>query len=73
MRRKIRGLAAEGRASAMILNVTPFAVFALVNWIAPDFYGQVWGHPMTKYAFGGAFVWMGVGNLIMNRMINFKF
>jgi tight adherence protein B len=73
MRRKIRGLAAEGRASAMILNLTPFAVFGLVNWITPTFYGETWGHPMTPYAFGGALLWMGVGNLIMRRMINFKF
>jgi len=72
MRRKIRGLAAEGRASAMILNVTPFAVFGLVNWIAPTFYGEAWSHPMTIYAFGGALGWMAIGNLIMNRMINFK-
>jgi tight adherence protein B len=73
MRRKIRGLAAEGRASAMILNLTPFAVFGLVNWMTPTFYGETWGHPMTPYAFGGALLWMGVGNLIMRRMINFKF
>ena len=73
MRRKIRGLAAEGRASAMIMNLTPFAVFGLVNWITPTFYGETWGHPMTPYAFGGALLWMGVGNLIMRRMINFKF
>jgi tight adherence protein B len=58
MRRKIRGLAAEGRASAMILNVTPFVVFGLVNWIAPTFYGEAWAHPMTIYAFGGAIGWM---------------
>ena len=31
MRRKIKGLSAEGRAGAMILNVTPFGVFMLVN------------------------------------------
>ena len=73
MRRKIRGLAAEGRASALILNITPFAVFALINGIAPDFYGETWSHPMTKIGLGGALVWMGVGNLIMRQMINFKF
>lgn len=73
MRRKIRGLAAEGKASAMILNVTPFAVFALVNFISPTFYGEAWEHPITIYAFGGALGWMFVGNLIMRRMINFKF
>ena len=32
MRRKIRGLAAEGRASAMILNAVPFVVFGMINF-----------------------------------------
>jgi tight adherence protein B len=73
MRRKIRGLAAEGRASALILNLTPFVVFALINLIAPDFYGETWSHPTTKVALGGALGWMAVGNLIMRQMINFKF
>src|SRR5215210_4916030 len=73
MRRKIRGLAAEGRASAMILNAVPFVVFGMINWITPGFYGEAWPHPMTKIALGGALGWMFIGNLIMRRMINFKF
>jgi tight adherence protein B len=73
MRRKIKGLSAEGRTGAMILNVTPFGVFTLVNFIAPDFYGSIWHEPATRYILGGALFWMGVGNLIMRRMVNFKF
>ena len=73
MRRKIKGLSAEGRTGAMILNVTPFGVFTLVNFIAPDFYGSIWHEHATRYVLGGALFWMGVGNLIMRRMVNFKF
>jgi tight adherence protein B len=73
MRRKIRGLSAEGRASAMILNLTPFAVFMLVNFVSPEFYGSVWDRPSAPYVFGGALFWMGIGNMIMRRMVNFKF
>ena len=73
MRRKIRGLSAEGRASAMILNLTPFAVFMLVNFVSPDFYAAVWDRPSAPYVFGGALFWMGIGNMIMRRMVNFKF
>jgi tight adherence protein B len=73
MRRKIKGLAAEGRAGAMILNITPFAVFGLVNLISPSFYGSVWDHPWTKITLGGAASWMFLGNMIMRRMVNFKF
>jgi tight adherence protein B len=72
MRRKIKGLSAEGRAGAMIMNLTPFAVFMLINVISPDFYGAVWHLPSTKIVLGGALGWMFVGNMIMRRMVNFK-
>jgi tight adherence protein B len=72
MRRKIKGLSAEGRVGAMIMNFTPFAVFLLINFIAPDFYGEVWDRPSTRIVLGGAVFWMFVGNLIMRRMVNFK-
>ena len=47
MRRKIRGLASEGRASAWILNPAPFMVFGMINWITPRFYDEAW-YPITK-------------------------
>ena len=57
----------------MILNVTPVRGLRPRQLISPTFYGEIWDHPMTPYALGGALFWMGVGNLIMRRMINFKF
>ena len=39
MRRKIRALAAEGRASAMILSALPIGMFIIIQFIAPEFYG----------------------------------
>ena len=72
MRRKIRALAAEGRASALILSSLPILMFVLIQFLVPSFYGSVWGQEMTKVALmlGGA--WMGVGNLIMYRLVNFR-
>jgi tight adherence protein B len=72
MRRKIRALASEGRASALILSSLPFFMFLAVNVVAPDFYASVWNQPLTKIILTIAGVWMGVGNLIMYRMVNFK-
>jgi tight adherence protein B len=72
MRRKIRALAAEGRASAMILSALPIGIFAAIQIIAPDFYGAVWHEHLTKMLLGGATVWMLIGNLIMFKMVNFK-
>jgi tight adherence protein B len=72
MRRKIRALAAEGRASAMILSALPIGMFLVIQLIAPDFYRSVWHEDLTKILLGVAAVWMGIGNLIMFKMVNFK-
>ena len=72
MRRKIRALAAEGRASAIILSSLPIAMFIIIQVVAPDFYANVWDESMTKTSLAIAAGWMGIGNFIMFRMVNFK-
>jgi tight adherence protein B len=72
MRRKIRALAAEGRASAMILSSLPILMFLIVQLVAPEFYASVWHEDLTKVCLAGAACWMGVGNFIMYKMVNFR-
>lgn len=72
MRRKIRALAAEGRASALILSSLPIGMFAVIQFLVPNFYGSVWNEDLTKIALALAGCWMGVGNFIMYRMVNFR-
>jgi tight adherence protein B len=72
MRRKIRALAAEGRASALILSSLPIGIFLAIQLVAPDFYASVWSYDLTKVGLGIAAAWMGVGNFIMYRLVNFK-
>jgi len=72
MRRKIRALAAEGRASAIILSSLPIAMFLIIQVVAPDFYSSVWQEDITKKALLVAGCWMGIGNFIMYRLVNFK-
>jgi tight adherence protein B len=72
MRRKIRALAAEGRASAMILSALPIGMFIVIQVIAPDFYGSMWHEHLTKVLLFAAAGWMSVGNIIMFKMVNFK-
>jgi tight adherence protein B len=72
MRRKVKALASEGRASAMILSSLPILMFIVVQIAAPDFYGSVWQFDMTKTVLGMAIGWMMMGNLIMFKMVNFK-
>jgi tight adherence protein B len=72
MRRKIRALASEARASATILSALPIGVFLMIQFVAPNFYSAVWHEHMTKLLLGGALSWMLLGNVIMFKMVNFK-
>src|SRR5436190_9676344 len=72
MRRKIKALAAEGRASALILSSMPIIMFLIVQVITPEFYANVWSEDLTKLALAAAAGWMGIGNFIMYRMVNFR-
>lgn len=72
MRRKIRALASEGRASAMILSSLPILMFMVIQFMVPTFYAGVWGESLTKIALVLAGGWMGIGNIIMFRMVNFR-
>jgi tight adherence protein B len=72
MRRKIKALAAEGRASALILSSLPIAIFLVIQLVAPDFYGSVWNEDLTRKALVAAGTWMGIGNFVMYRLVNFK-
>jgi tight adherence protein B len=72
MRRKIRALAAEARASAIILSSLPIVMFAVIQFVTPEFYASVWDEDITKKALGLAGCWMMLGNFIMYRLVNFK-
>lgn len=72
MRRKIRALASEARASAIILSSLPIFMFMIINFVSPNFYASVWDEPLTKQVLGAAICWMLIGNFVMYRMVNFK-
>lgn len=72
IRLKIKAASAEGRASALILNAAPVAVYFIIRLIAPDFYGEVEDHPVMRTVMFIIIGWMAIGNLVIRRMINFK-
>jgi tight adherence protein B len=73
MRRKIRAISAEGRISAYFLTAMPLLLMAAIHVMSPDYYGEVWGENLTKVGLAGAGFWLLLGNLMMKRMIAFRF
>jgi len=73
LRLKIRALSAEGRASAVALSLAPFVLFGIITLISPDYFGSVRHHPLIPIAAGFGLFLMLIGNIVMYRMVNFKF
>lgn len=72
MRLKIKAASSEGRASAMILTSAPFLVAAMLALISPGFYGDVIHEPFIQVGLAGLGLWMFLGNLVMQRMIDMR-
>jgi tight adherence protein B len=72
LRMKVKSMSAEGRFSAMILSVIPFALFGLLTIIAPNFYGEIWGEPKVQIILAASAIWIVLGNIIMFRMVRFE-
>jgi tight adherence protein B len=73
MRLKIRALSAEGRASAITLSAFPFILFFFVNFISPTYYGAIRSNPIVEPAIYLGLISLFVGNVIMYRMVHFKY
>ena len=72
MRAKIRALSAEGRFSAVLLTVLPFALIGVINLVAPKFYSAVKDDPVFWPILGFGFFLMLMGVIVMYRMVNFR-
>lgn len=73
LRRKVRSLSAEGRVSAYGLTILPVLVFAAIFVQNPRYYTDVWNEPMFLPIIVGVIVWSLIGDIIMFKMINFKY
>jgi tight adherence protein B len=72
MRLKVFALSAEGRMSAWVLSVMPFALFAIIRLIAPTYFDEL----EASEAFAPALIYglgsLAIANFFTYRMVNFK-
>lgn len=73
MRRKIKAISAEGRISAYFLTAMPILLMGAIMVMSPDYYGEVMGETMTQVGLAAAGGWLLVGNLMMKKLISFRF
>ena len=72
MRAKIRALSSEGRFSAVLLSILPFALVGVINLLAPTFYSAVSADPMFWPILGLGCFLMLIGIIVMYRLVNFR-
>jgi tight adherence protein B len=73
LRLKIRALSSEGRLSAVALSLAPFVLFGIISLLSPDYFLSVKDHPIIPLIVGGCLGLLVIGNIVMYRMVNFKF
>jgi tight adherence protein B len=72
MKLKIRAMSSESKASAYIVGSLPFIVFSLVWMINPAYMAKFFTDERLMVAGLGGLIWMGIGGLIMAKMVNFE-
>ena len=70
---KIRAMSSEAKASAMIIGSLPPAVMGIVWLTTPNYINKLFTTHTGNLILAGCAVWMGVGIMVMRKMINFKF
>lgn len=73
LKRKVRSLSAEGRFSAYGLTILPVAIALAIYFPNPRYYTDVWHQPTFQIVMGGLIVWKILGDLMIYKMINFKY
>ena len=69
---KIKAMSSEAKASAAIIGSLPIAVMGLVYVTTPAYIAMLFTEKTGNLLLAGCAFWMGLGCLVMRKMINFK-
>jgi len=70
---KIKSMSAEAKASGSIIGALPVVVSLLVYLTSPDYIALLFTTMTGKLVLAGCALWMGIGILVMRKMINFDY
>lgn len=73
LRLKVKALTAEGRMSAWFLTSIPFILCAGLTFLSPTYFSEISDHFMFVPAVVYGFLSLIIGNIMMYRMVHFKF
>lgn len=73
MKAKIKAMSSEAKSSAGIIGALPFLVAGAVYFASPDYMALLFATVTGKIVLVGCGLWMGIGILVMRKMINFDF
>ena len=72
MREKIKAMSGEAVASAGIIGSLPPAIMLLVSLTTPGYMVPLFADPRGHMLLLGSALWMGMGIMVMRKMINFQ-
>ena len=72
LKRKIKTLTSEAKASAMIIGALPFLIMGAMTAINPGYMAPLFETPVGYMLLGGSGFWMSLGILVMVKMVSFK-
>lgn len=70
---KIKAISAEGRITAWIMLLFPFALFYMILFLVPTYYDKVWESGYGAYIVTGCLIAIFMGMLVIRRLVNFDF
>ncbi len=71
LKRKIKALSSEAKASAYIIGSLPFIMCLLIYLVNEPYIVGLFTDPRGQIMIGGALAMIGIGALVMRKMINF--
>ncbi|EJL25244.1 Flp pilus assembly protein TadB [Caulobacter sp. AP07] len=73
LNKRIQALSSEGRMSALILSLLPILCVSAVSIFHPEFYTSKFSDPAFWPVVGGVVVLYLIGQLMIRRIVNFKY